>query len=152
MRANSEEELEQAIEGSASLRSTPDDTPTGELPLVIEIPGKPPSLNDFYSGMHWAQRNKTKDRWHEKVGLYAPDVQVETYPVAVECIVFWGEGRRYDAENVVMASKLVTDGLIMAGVLEDDGPKQIRRVALEARRMEDDGHLTRYTITKADTP
>jgi hypothetical protein len=119
------------------------------LPLTVEIPGKPPSLNAFYSGMHWSKRKKTRDKWHEKVGLLAPDVTIDEYPVAVSCVVYWGEGRRYDAENLAAGSKLITDGLVEAGVLRGDGPKEIRRVTLEARRMDGDGHLTRYTITEA---
>lgn len=126
--------------------SEPDDA---TLPLTIEVPGKPPSLNAFYSGMHWSKRKKTRDTWHEKTALHAPDVSVEEYPVAVECVVLWGSGRRYDAENLAAGSKLITDGLVEAGVLRGDGPKEIRRVSLEARLMDGDGHLTRYTITEA---
>jgi len=126
--------------------SKPDDA---TLPLTIEIPGKPPSLNAFYSGMHWSKRKKTRDTWHKKTAMHAPDVAVDEYPVAVECVVLWGSGRRYDAENLAAGSKLITDGLVEAGVLRGDGPKEIRRVSLEARLMDEDGHLTHYTITEA---
>jgi hypothetical protein len=99
--------------------------------------------------MHWSERKRIRDDWHEKVAMVAPDATVDEYPVAVEVVCFWGEGRRYDAENLAAGSKLITDGLVEAGVLEGDGPKEVRRVSLEARRMDEDGHLTRYTITEA---
>jgi len=137
------------VSDDCTIRNCEGETPDAVLPLTVEVPGKPPSLNDFYAGMHWSERKKTRDTWHRKTALHAPDVQVETYPVAVECVVFWGQGRRYDAENLAAGSKLITDGLVEAGVLRGDGPKDIRRVSLEARLMDGDGHLTRYTITEA---
>jgi len=147
VRASSLDDLD--LSGDCQINEPVSDPDDATLPLTIEVPGKPPSLNAFYSGMHWAERKNTRDRWHEKTALHAPDVSVEEYPVAVECVVFWGEGRRYDAENLAAGSKLITDGLVEAGVLRGDGPKEIRRVSLEARLMDRGGHLTRYTIAEA---
>jgi len=76
------------------------------LPLTVEIPGKPPSLNAFYSGMHWSKRKKTRDKWHEKVGLLAPDVTIDEYPVAVSCVVYWGEGRRSNTSSMSLSEPL----------------------------------------------
>jgi len=147
VRASSLDDLD--LSDDCQINEPVDESSDATLPLTIEVPGKPPSLNAFYSGMHWSKRKKTRDTWHEKTALHAPDVSVEEYPVAVECVVLWGSGRRYDAENLAAGSKLITDGLVEAGVLRGDGPKDIRRVSLEARLMDGDGHLTRYTITEA---
>jgi len=147
VRASSLDDLD--LSDDCQINESVDEPNDATLPLTIEVPGKPPSLNAFYSGMHWSKRKKTRDTWHEKTALHAPDVSVEEYPVAVECVVLWGSGRRYDAENLAAGSKLITDGLVEAGVLRGDGPKEIRRVSLEARLMDGDGHLTRYTITEA---
>jgi len=147
VRASSLDDLD--LSDDCQINESVNEPSDATVPLTIEVPGKPPSLNAFYSGMHWSKRKKTRDSWHEKTALHAPDVAVEEYPVAVECIVLWGSGRRYDAENLAAGSKLITDGLVEAGVLRGDGPKEIRRVSLEARLMDGDGHLTRYTITEA---
>jgi len=147
VRASSLDDLD--LSDDCQINESVDEPSDATLPLTIEVPGKPPSLNAFYSGMHWSKRKKTRDTWHEKTALHAPDVSVEEYPVAVECVVLWGSGRRYDAENLAAGSKLITDGLVEAGVLRGDGPKEIRRVSLEARLMDEDGHLTQYTITEA---
>ncbi|MCS4162760.1 hypothetical protein GGP94_003208 [Salinibacter ruber] len=147
VRASSLDDLD--LSDDCQINESVDEPNDATLPLTIEVPGKPPSLNAFYSGMHWSKRKKTRDTWHEKTALHAPDVSVKEYPVAVECVVLWGSGRRYDAENLAAGSKLITDGLVEAGVLRGDGPKDIRRVSLEARLMDGDGHLTRYTITEA---
>jgi len=121
-----------------------------ELPITIEVSGKPPSLNDYYSGQHWSKRKKTRDEWHTTVAAVASDLTpVEEYPVAVDVTVCFGHGNpRYDTDNLIPAAKLVTDGLVECGVLKDDGPKQITQVALRAERMDRDGYLTRYTIRR----
>lgn len=123
-----------------------------DLPITIEVPGKPPSLNDYYSGQHWSERKRTRDQWHTTVAAIASDLDpVDEYPVAVDVTVGFGHGRqRYDTDNLIPAAKLVTDGLVACGVLKDDGPNQITHVALRAERIDHDGYLTRYTIRRDD--
>ena len=147
VRASSLDDLD--LSDDCQINESVDESSDATLPLTIEVPGKPPSRTAFYSGMHWSNRKKTRADWHEKVALLAPDVTIEQCPVAVACVVYWGSGRRYDAENLAAGSKLITDGLVEAGVLRGDGPKEIRRVSLEARLMDGGGHLTRYTIKEA---
>lgn len=92
--------------------------------MEIRIDEIGPSLNNWYAGSHWAQRKKVKDRWRLLVreavaGCEAVDE--EDYPVSIEVTCRFGKGRRgYDADNLGATSKLVIDGLIKAGIIEDD--------------------------------
>jgi len=100
--------------------------------MRIEIPGKPPTINQIYAGAHWAERKKIKDawRWRVKAALTEnPQKPVEHYPVTVEVIVQF-TGRRYDWENCAFAAKLVQDALIAEGILENDSPPYISRGTL----------------------
>ena len=111
----------------------PENVNDATLPLTIMLQGKPPSLNAWYSGQHWSERKRVRDEWHAKVARNAPDVVVRDYPVAVECEVMFADGRaQYDTENCVTASKLITDGLVEAGVLKGDQPKHVSEVTLRS--------------------
>jgi hypothetical protein len=143
----SESDLEDALDGSdASVSggskrgsSVPDADDTNQLPLTLVIPGKPPSLNTYYSGQHWSKRKRVRDDWHEKVALLAPDIEVTDYPVSVTCEVRFSDGRgQYDTDNCVAAAKLITDGLEEAGVLDGDTPKHIDSVTLRSVRHGDE--------------
>jgi len=121
-------------------REHPDeDADDATLPLTLTVPGKPPSLNDLYSGQHWSKRKKVRDEWHERVAMLAPDVTVTDYPVSVECEVRFSDGRaQYDTDNCIVACKLITDGLEEAGVLAGDAPKHVQSVTLRSVRHDAD--------------
>lgn len=49
---------------------------------------------------------------------------VEAYPVHIQ-FVWWSKNNKKDIDNVAFAKKFILDGLQMAGVLINDGRKQV---------------------------
>ena len=95
----------------------------GAPALVMTLPGIGPSLNWFWSGVHWTTRKKIRDAWHTAVARwvneYEPDMLLGTYHLA-----FIGEfapGKNlYDASNLAATSKMMEDALVQNAVLPDD--------------------------------
>ena len=99
------------------------------MTFIIPIPEKV-SLNVFYSQRHWAIRKKIADSFHEAV-FYSVKEQrakpVKNYPVFIN-YTFYMTGRLLDATNT--PTKLVEDGLVKAGILQNDSPKYVKGYAV----------------------
>lgn len=54
-----------------------------------------------------------------------------------------------DASNCAIASKLIEDGLVRAGILKDDAPEFVEAVVLKSTRSKDDGYHTVVGYLKA---
>ena len=54
---------------------------------------------------------------------------VTSYPVDV--LVKWYTTDRKDHDNISFGFKFIGDGLVNAGIIENDGPKQIRNISHE---------------------
>lgn len=98
---------------------------------TVRIDASAPSLNKFYAGVHWTERNSIKNTWRTLVKKAVRDdgiKPIEHYPIEVEVILNFGKGdRRYDWENGSMAAKLVQDSLISEGILTNDSPPYISK-------------------------
>ncbi len=107
--------------------------------MVIE--GRFPSLNDYVDAQR-ADRHvgaKMKRRETERASLAAIMQSVPRFagPVAVRFL--WVEpNRRRDLDNVAFAKKFVLDGLVAAGVLDNDGQRHV--VALQDTFAVDPAH------------
>lgn len=94
------------------------------------IPETMPGLND-YSAAERSNRHcgaKVKAHWTAIAALYAkkiPRVEKDMYPIRMR--YRWYEpSRRRDLDNIsAFGRKVIQDGLVQAGVLENDGWKQI---------------------------
>ena len=91
------------------------------------IPGPLPGLNDVIAmaKRHWAQYAKEKAYWTDLVAWTCKGKRIK--PVKMAFIEFtWIEkGKRRDPDNIAMAKKFILDGMVHAGVLENDGWGQI---------------------------
>lgn len=91
------------------------------------VPGPMPNFNDMIDaakgaggvGKHYA---KMKEIWTTHVWAHAKQARIRPYSQPVRIDFLWCEAdQRRDKDNVVAARKFVLDGLVMAGVLKDDG-------------------------------
>lgn len=86
----------------------------------VFIPWLGPSMNRLWSGVHWAQRKKWADEAH-KACLVAKDIGQFDVPVSLVFQPVHGKGRRrLDCSNYAVTNKGIEDGLVRAGVLQDD--------------------------------
>lgn len=100
--------------------------------LVLEWLGERPwSLNDERAG-HWSARADRTKRWRHAFAILARaegrDVELEV-PVVIEATPL---GVRGDAGNHLPAVKAAVDGLIDAGLLDDDSPHYVVALVLRA--------------------
>lgn len=90
------------------------------------IPGTMPGLNDF---MREANRSRydgarMKRRETERARLCA--MGLPYFPGRVRVLFTWVErDRRRDPDNVAFAKKFVFDGLVAAGVIQNDSPRYV---------------------------
>jgi hypothetical protein len=93
----------------------------------VKIDSVGPSLNAWYSGIHWTKRSKVKDEWRAHIAGVVDTLEpVVNYPVIIEVEVH--KKRVFDSSNVAATGKLAEDGLVKSGILLDDTPKYVRSV------------------------
>jgi hypothetical protein len=111
----------------------------------FSIPGPMPSTNDILDARMRVSRSvgkkgqkhnaysEMKKRWTEKVGLLARAAQIVGDPEgqAMVLLTVYEPNQKRDHDNVAGgAQKLVRDGLVKAGVLRNDGWKDLVAVVL----------------------
>lgn len=87
--------------------------------IVIQLP-KPPSLNKFYSGRHYAVRVKYKNEYWESIAKAIKDhdkfwIDSMEIHVRYNC--------RFDVDNAICCCKFLADYLRNHGYIHDDSPK-----------------------------
>ncbi|HYF53054.1 MAG TPA: hypothetical protein VEA41_02220, partial [Salinarimonas sp.] len=98
------------------------------------VPGPLPSLNDLLrakgnmvggKGKRWNGYNAMKKTWETTIWAICKRDRIQ--PMQRVRVVFqWHERTmRRDPDNVGAARKLILDALVCAGVLVNDGPKEI---------------------------
>ena len=98
--------------------------------VKFTIPGRLPGLNDMTDA---ARRNryesaKIKKEYTELVAWCAKRARLPHFD-RVDLIVTWYEpNMKRDKDNIMAGQKFILDGLVMVGVLANDGWKQIRDV------------------------
>ena len=94
------------------------------------IEGRMPDLNEYtkknrankYAGTAMKRRETERAAWSAK------SAHVPRFRRPVWVTFHWFEpakGRRRDLDNVAFAKKFILDGLTLAGVIVDDGPKWV---------------------------
>jgi Holliday junction resolvase RusA-like endonuclease len=90
------------------------------------IEGRLPSLNEYINA---ERRNrfagaKLKKQYTEMVARAAKDVPHFSNPVGVS--ILWIEpNRRRDLDNIYFGKKFILDGLVLAGVIENDDQRHV---------------------------
>ncbi len=97
------------------------------------IPYMGPSLNSIYSGVHWNERKKQADFGHIacKAAIRKAGIKPFDYPVRLTFIPVLGKkARARDCSNYSYAAKIIEDGLVRCGVLQDDSPKYVKSFSI----------------------
>lgn len=98
----------------------------GGVRVRLVIPGRFPSLNEFYRmGPH--EQSRVKRECDELVAWCARAQRLPRIKRPVSLSITWVEANdRRDLDNVAFATKFVQDGLVKAGVLENDTKRHVR--------------------------
>lgn len=96
--------------------------------MKLVIPGTLPSMNRILEEAkgHWSKYRQMKERHTDLVAWHAkklPPIQSADFIFTWYC-----KDKRRDKDNVMSAQKFIFDGLQKAGVIENDGWKQIRDI------------------------
>lgn len=97
--------------------------------MKLIIPGELTDLNNFINSLkrnRWAgQKIKTDETnrvaWLTKAQRLSP---VEKYPVKIT-YKWYMKDKRKDLDNTCFAKKFINDGLVVGGIIENDGQKQV---------------------------
>lgn len=95
------------------------------------IQGRFCSLNEFYRMHRYAQAKTKRDNdamvaWSAKAAKIKPCKN----PVIIETVWFEPNHKR-DLDNIIFGFKFLLDGLVKAGILQDDSPRYVERIASE---------------------
>lgn len=97
--------------------------------MKLTVPGELTGLNQYLTALNKSRWNgariKKEDTetvaWLVKVQKLQP---VQKYPVRIK-YVWYLKNQKMDLDNIAFAKKFINDGLVLAGVLVNDGQKQI---------------------------
>lgn len=102
----------------------------------VTVDALPPSLNAFYSGMHWSKRKAIVDEWHwsfRAAFLHAKlPLKLET-PLTIH-VVQYCKGKPRDVGNGCVIEKLLSDSLKLFGYIPDDSPTYIEKLIIETKK------------------
>jgi len=106
--------------------------------MRFTIPGELPDLNTIIaeSKAHWGSYSSLKRAETERVAWLAKELRrLRSKPVqrALLRITWYCPNRRKDPDNIEAGAKFVLDGLVKAGILQNDGWKQIAGIEHEFR-------------------
>ncbi len=96
----------------------------------LVIPGELPGLNEIIaiSKEHWAKYAEEKHNRTEEIA-YLTRSQIKKKYKKVDLIFNWYcKDKRRDKDNIIAGQKFIIDGLVKAGVIENDGWKQIGNI------------------------
>jgi len=96
--------------------------------LVIE--GELPGLNEIieYSKEHWAKYAGEKHFRTQEIAYLAKNQIKGKYKKVDLAFTWFCKNKKRDKDNIIAGQKFVLDGLVAAGVIENDGWKQIGNI------------------------
>jgi Holliday junction resolvase RusA-like endonuclease len=98
--------------------------------MKLIIPGRLPGLNDMIEA---ARRNryesaKMKKKYTELTAWYARSARLPRFD-RVDLVITWYEpNQKRDKDNITAGQKFILDGLVQAGVIANDGWKQVGKI------------------------
>lgn len=97
---------------------------------TLRLEGMPMNLNT-YRNAHYFQLNKEKQEWEAIVAVAVN--QQEIKPVdrcRIQMDFYFKDKRRHDPDNYACCAKFILDGLVKAGVLEDDNFEYVQELSV----------------------
>jgi len=100
---------------------------SGKKKQILTIPCELPALNQVLDAgkAHWSRYAKLKKEYSTLVSILA---KIQLRPVQERVRIgfrWYCRDRRKDPDNICSAKKFIIDGLVVAGILQDDGWKQV---------------------------
>jgi len=92
------------------------------------IKENPISLNDWYSGKHWTQRNKQKNKWSN---LFKEHLDVNPPNKLTKYKITLLVNSRHDPSNTITIIKIFEDTLKKLGYIVDDSPKYCKSITIK---------------------
>lgn len=99
----------------------------------LVLPYKFPGFNNYSDAerSHWANGAGMKKKWTETVAWEAKAAKLKPMEKAHITFTWIEQNRKRDPDNIAANKKFILDGLMAAGVLKNDGWKNIIGLADE---------------------
>lgn len=94
------------------------------------IPGELPGLNEIIaiSKEHWAKYAEEKHNRTEEIAYLAKS-QIKRKYQKVDLVFTWFcKNKKRDKDNIIAGQKFILDGIVAAGVIENDGWRQVGNI------------------------
>jgi hypothetical protein len=98
-----------------------------DITIEIMLP-KPPSLNEYYSGRHFAIRKKQGDGYKKIIKELVSNFDAY-YAERFELHVLYNS--RFDCDNSILCAKFTADSIVDMGLVEDDSPKYFKSLRID---------------------
>ena len=96
----------------------------------LVIPGELPGLNEIIaiSKEHWAKYAEEKHNRTEEIAYLAKSQIKGKYQKVDLAFTWFCKNKKRDKDNIIAGQKFVLDGLVAAGIIENDGWKQVGNI------------------------
>jgi|SRR6056297_2387254 len=86
------------------------------------VPGVMPGMNEIIdqNKIHWSNYHEIKKDYDDIVSFYAQQQGIKFFEKVKLNITYYMKNKKKDPDNLCAAKKFILDGLVKAGVLEDD--------------------------------
>ena len=94
------------------------------------IPGELPGLNEIIaiSKEHWAKYAEEKHNRTEEIAYLTRSQIKKKYKKVDLTFTWYCKNRKRDKDNIIAGQKFILDGIVAAGVIENDGWRQVGNI------------------------
>lgn len=96
---------------------------------ILYVPGSLPGMNKMIGAAHsksYHVYSNMKRKYTELVAACCKEQAIGPYTAPIKLRIQWIEpNKRRDLDNIAAAKKFILDGLVMAGVIPNDGWKHV---------------------------
>ncbi|CAH1205715.1 hypothetical protein PAECIP111893_02400 [Paenibacillus plantiphilus] len=99
---------------------------------TIRVNNIPPTLNEVRR-MHYQQISKDKKEWERIIGWIVKEQKIApvTGPVIMTYEFFFRDNKKRDPDGYGFSAKYIQDGLVKAGILQDDSFKHVPELRIK---------------------
>jgi crossover junction endodeoxyribonuclease RusA len=97
----------------------------GHRRWILDLPANP--LLSLNQRLHWGDKSRRTKQWRDDTTILARQARIPHLDrIAVRLDHWPRDRRRRDRDNLVPVLKACIDGLVTAGVVDDDNPDRVR--------------------------
>jgi len=97
------------------------------MKIYYELPKV--STNQYYTGMHWSQRNKIAKKYHNDIYYLCKKNNLPK--VKESCKIIFGFATKFDLDNNSIIIKMIIDSLRYGGIIKDDNKKYVKGIEIK---------------------